>query len=82
MAKGCKYCNAPLIWAVSEATHSTMPLDNVPSDDGNLIIVDRDGRDRPIVRVLRKDETPPPQVPRYKVHMATCTKRPPKKPKP
>lgn len=71
----CKYCRAPLLWAVSEATHSSMPLDTVPTDDGNLIIVERDHRDRPIVRVLRKDETVARGVPRYKVHMATCTKR-------
>ena len=64
-----------------------MPVDPQPAEDGN-VIVDQDMRlldklavafegDGPPaegtpVRVLRKAETPDPDVPRYRSHFASC----------
>jgi len=59
-----------------------MPLDLAPTEDGNVVIdvlaqvvfnlADLDAPTPPCVRVLRKDETVGPDVPRYRSHFSSC----------
>ena len=47
----CRSCHAAIIWGVTEAKGLPMPMDALPSDDGNVIIVGKVGT-APLVRVL------------------------------
>lgn len=82
----CRSCNAPIRWAVSEASGKRIPLDPEPSEDGNIV---ETGRTHPtgvaMVRYLKKSQQPAmanllalatggPELPapRYVTHFATC----------
>jgi hypothetical protein len=74
----CRDCNAPMWWTVTEK-NKRMPLDPLPVDDGNVVIVGVASRSdsTPLAHVLtnldreaRTYETKP----KYKMHRATCGK--------
>lgn len=76
--RGCNACPAPMVWAVSESTGKSIPLDALAVPDGNLVYVRQltdGGAPRPVVRHLKRDEDPGP-VPRFKTHFATCPSAP------
>lgn len=61
----CRSCQAPIRWA-NTAAGKTMPLDETPTEDGNVIIVA--GK----AVVLTKDALIEPGTDRYTTHWATC----------
>lgn len=50
----CRSCNAPVRWAITERGRR-MPLDVEPSDEGNILLQDREGRE-PLAVVLTKGQ--------------------------
>jgi hypothetical protein len=58
-------------WAVTEAGKS-IPLDTIPADDGNLVLVHPSLAAGPTVRYLRASEPAPEGRPRYRSHFASC----------
>lgn len=44
MSAKCRSCGAPIEWATSETTGKSIPLDLVPTANGNLVLVN--GRSR------------------------------------
>jgi len=62
----CRSCHAPVIW-VATTTGKQMPLDPIPVPDGNITL-DTDQ----VAHVLPDAAHPPPDVPRYHSHFATC----------
>lgn len=77
----CRSCNQPIVWVATEATETkksrAMPVDAAvvdgqiraaKFDDGNIIFTgQRDGRDTPIVRYVKKG----PNL--YRSHFASCS---------
>lgn len=66
MPANCSSCQAPIIWAKTEAGRA-MPLDAEPVDDGNMELLP-DG----ICRFVPKGDHTTVVVPLYKSHFATC----------
>jgi hypothetical protein len=66
----CQSCQAPIFWAVTEATGTSMPIDEEPTEVGNVTLLQPDDpRDPPVAKV---HGTPPVTWPRYMPHHATC----------
>lgn len=63
----CKLCKQRIMW-VTTVNGKNMCVDSLAYIDGNVIIVGDQAR------VLKKDEQVPNDVPRFKVHQATCSK--------
>lgn len=61
----CKKCLKPIYWVVTEKG-ANMPVDNYPSDNGNIIFVNN------LAHTLKKGEVVPEGTNRYKSHYATC----------
>ena len=66
----CSSCGARVEWAKTDKGRR-IPLDPAPNAAGNLIIVGNERKLR-VMHALRKDEDPPPIVPRYTTHFTTC----------
>lgn len=66
----CGSCRQPIRWVTTEGGKN-MPLDWEATDTGNVVPRLIDGKG---VRahILRDDETPGPQEPRYTTHWETC----------
>lgn len=60
----CKSCDAPILW-VRTGTGRLMPLDAVPTDTGNVLIVDD-------IAGVYPDIDPALKLKRYTPHFATC----------
>jgi len=66
MSSRCSSCDAPIIWAVTDAG-KRMPLDAEPAPDGNVVLTRVGGQAR-----ARKGSEFGPNMPRHKSHFATC----------
>ena len=66
MSDRCRDCGAPLRWVVNARTGKRMPLDEMPVENGNVIIAS-DGQ----AYVVARHSVPGPA---YTNHHATCTK--------
>lgn len=67
----CASCQAPITWAVSDATGKRIPLDRAAVPDGNVVITGtKDGS--PVAHVLGKGEDAAAFGDRYRSHFATC----------
>lgn len=66
----CASCEAEVVWVISEATGSKMPVDAAPAPDGNLALTRKVDVGRVFARVIGKDEAFAGQ--RYKSHFVTC----------
>ncbi len=62
----CRFCAAPVIWCIAEASGKINILDALPRDDGNVALIE--GK----ARYARKDAPLPDHLPRYVSHFATC----------
>lgn len=62
----CKSCSANVQWVKTENGKS-MPIDEKPSPDGNIIRLDSG-----LYHVLKKDEMRQPNKTLYISHFATC----------
>lgn len=63
----CRSCGAVIYWVRTEATDALMPIDAVPVDDGNVVLVNEKARYMKGDLFEAKTEGP-----RYKSHFATC----------
>lgn len=74
MSDLCGSCQAPILWAVVEASGRRMPLDPHPVPGGNVEGLERSdpATGAPLVHVLRKVDIGTPGATRYKSHFATC----------
>jgi hypothetical protein len=83
----CRSCGASVLWTVTEATGSMMPIDAMPADNGNVVLPGGHRRTRkgallPLSRTLgpleahaaREDEQP-----LYLSHFVTCLHPPERK---
>lgn len=71
---GCRSCRSAIRW-VTTVDGKPMPIDLGRDPTGILILVKITKAKGPPdwrVRVLRRDETPDPNIPRYTPHWATC----------
>ena len=66
----CRRCHAEIVWATTD-TGRPMPLDPLPTTDGNLA-VHRDLAGDLHARLLRTGQTPDPEEHRGTAHFATC----------
>ena len=71
LAGSCSHCQAPVWWVETEATGARMPLDPVPHPAGTFRFVIRSRRPG-VVRAVSPVAGPPPGVPVYRAHFATC----------
>jgi hypothetical protein len=65
----CRSCGKDICWYRTSATGSFMPVDPVPVENGNVVIIDG------FAHVIKGDLFEPmlPAGPRYKSHFATCS---------
>jgi len=64
----CADCGAEITWSETE-TGKRMPVDRTSTSDGNVVYIAGE------VHVLKQGEILGGDVPRYKAHFATCTRR-------
>lgn len=70
MSAACDSCGARIRW-VHTSTGKAMPVDDLPTEDGNVVLVKPDGG--PLVaRVITKGEHVDALTARFKSHFATC----------
>lgn len=74
MSATCTSCHQAIVWSITEATGRRMPLDPELVPYGNVLIVDRDPRGTPIVKVLGNN-IPAPEGGAYVSHFSTCPHR-------
>lgn len=78
----CQRCKQPIWWAITR-TGQRIPVDQAPTEDGNLVIADRSPAGA-VVEVLNRVLSAEPMLPglefaidddrpRYLPHAATCT---------
>ena len=67
----CGSCGAQIRWVLTEAGER-MPIDPLPTDDGNIVPVGGSSQAEPRAHTLHKGERPPEGVPRFMPHWATC----------
>lgn len=73
MSATCDSCGARVIWTLTLKTGRSMPVDELPSEDGNVVLcLEEDGKGPPISRVLSKGEHVDATTARHKSHFATC----------
>lgn len=66
----CRACSAPIRFAKHVSTGKAHPVDDKPSQDGNLVLFHEGG-----VLMVRHAKLPADQMrPRHKSHFATCPK--------
>lgn len=72
----CRSCSARIVWAVNAETKRRAPIDELPSENGNVIFTHDPGMGSdPEYRVLSKPErAEPATAPRHTSHFATCPK--------
>lgn len=69
MSATCRSCGAPVIWAVTAATGSRMPVDAEPDEDGNLLLsLDNP----PVAQVVDPAQLVMDDGKRFTSHFATC----------
>lgn len=69
LAIPCKTCLAPIFWADTDTgTGKKMPLNAKPTDDGNIIIINKQAH------CLKAGEQVEPGTIRWQCHWATCNK--------
>lgn len=67
----CRSCGAGIRWAVTATSGALIPLDEHPTDDGNLAVA-RQGNGDLIARVLKNGEHAGAHERRGTSHFATC----------
>lgn len=68
----CRSCRAPIRWAITIDKRKRMPLDPMPVADGNIWIIEWEGR-TPIIGVGLSRGAIPPSVPfAYQSHFVSC----------
>lgn len=66
----CRACGAPIKFAQHVSTGKAHPVDETPSQEGNLVLFHEHG-----VLMVRHAKLPDDQLrPRHKSHFATCPK--------
>lgn len=73
MSAACRSCGAAIVWAKT-TNGKAMPVDLMPTDDGNIVLLD-DGNERgEQTALVVKSGEEHPSVERHKSHFATCPK--------
>lgn len=68
----CTGCERPIVWAQT-SNGKSMPVDAVPTKDGNVLLFDTADPGRLFAMVLAKPELEArPEVERFTSHFATC----------
>lgn len=81
----CRSCGAEVEWVLTVGNGRAMPLDVVPTADGNIVKIsrtdgsrmtrpDRFGNEAPVVRYVKKGEQLDKLAIRRTSHFATCPK--------
>lgn len=65
----CSSCSAAVFWRVNDATGNRAPIDALPTDEGNIVLVQPDGFH--VLTAAELDQVDPDR-PRYRSHFATC----------
>lgn len=65
----CKSCGKPVLWVRSATTGNLMPIDAIPSEDGNIALINGEA----VVFGGSLFEPMLPAGPRHKSHFATCS---------
>lgn len=69
----CELCQSEVLWGRTVKNGKAIPIDPVPSDEGNLAMF-RDATGRLNVRAVKPDEPLRPLEKRVMPHFATCPK--------
>lgn len=69
--KRCKSCGALIMWAKNERTGRAAPIDVVPDEGGNVLMLDPD-EDGVWYRVLNKEQRDKVNEPLRTSHFQTC----------
>ncbi len=72
MPDACKSCRAPIVWAVTAKNGKAIPIDPVPTYDGNIRLENRDEQRQPPIAHVVGAQQELVRTPRYTSHFATC----------
>jgi hypothetical protein len=68
----CRTCRAPIVWVVTAASGTSMPVDPDPVPDGNLELIDAGPGQQPRAVVVDPGQLSLDGAPRYVSHFVTC----------